>query len=105
MSIRSALKVLDELTASLEDARPMVQAKGLEEYHLRDMAFVQKAKSYLASKDRQKIRWLLAEIPQLSHGFGSYCPDQRRLDGRVDRLFSALKWTWANWLNNFMALV
>jgi len=91
MSKQTALILLDELEKTLEGSKSIAASGRLEAYYKRDVQFIEEARACLNSDDPQKVRWLFDQMRNLSQGFGSYCPNLKKLDLTLDRLFAELQ--------------
>ena len=65
--------------------------KGLNDYYMRDVHFLQQSKSYLTLGDHDKVQWVFDQMRNPSQGFGSYSEDQNEIDATLDRLFVELE--------------
>ena len=90
MSAQSALSVLARVEALIDSAKSAAQANGKSEFWQRDKTFISAVRDCLLSDDPERVRWAFDQMRNLSQGFGSYCGEQKQLDGLLDELHSEL---------------
>jgi flagellin-specific chaperone FliS len=91
MSKEAALTLLTTLQETLSNSKGFAEQAGLSHYYDRDVEFLQHAKLGLTIGDHEKIQLVFDQMRNLSQGFASYSPDEKEIDGMLDRLFIELQ--------------
>ena len=79
-SKEAALNPLSRLEEIFSSFKALAGVKGLNDYYMRDVHFLQQAKTHLTLGDHVKVQWVFDQMRNLSQGFGSYSEDQNEID-------------------------
>ena len=91
MSKEAARNLLRGLGEILSNSKTLADTKGLNDYYMRDVHFLQQAESYLKLGDHDNVQWVFDQMRNLSQGFGSYSANQNEIDAMLDELFIELQ--------------